>query len=268
MKTNTTEKVLIHGHRGSRGTHPENTLPAFREAVDAKAEFLELDMHLSKDDVIFVIHDPSISSQLFLGPNGKKIKKSPLIRELTSKQIEQYTCGHAINERFPEQKLIPNTPIAKLEDVFQYVVKEAPHMQLNIETKMDGPPTAIPDPEHFAKLVINLIKKYHLEDKVILQSFDFRTLEAAKKIEPSLKRSCLFETEKNFDELTLKAGCQVASPAQELVTEKAVKFCHKHNIEVVPWTANTEENWKKLTNLGVDAIITDYPRKLAQFLGR
>ena len=76
-------KVVVHGHRGSRGTRPENTLPAFEEGARVGADFLELDVHLSKDDVPIVSHDPVISGKLCRDEHGNIVKTPTRIRDLT-----------------------------------------------------------------------------------------------------------------------------------------------------------------------------------------
>ncbi len=259
----------VHGHRGSRGTHPENTLPAFEEAVEAGAEVLELDMQVTADNTVVVSHEPELTPQLCRYASGKTIERPIPIRSLTAKELAQFECGSVPNPRFPEQKRLPGTGIPTLESFLQWKSRKAPQLEMNIETKMTASdPKWIPDPTLFASLVISLLKKYGAVDKAILQSFDFRTLSAAKKLSPSLRLSCLFENETNFCELTAKTGAHFASPNLSLVTPDNVKACHAKNIQVVPWTANTEAEWNRLIDCKVDAIITDYPRKLIQFLGK
>lgn len=259
--------LLVHGHRGSRGTHPENTLPAFREAVAAGANALELDMHLSKDDVIFIAHDSVVSGKLCRDANGKKVSVPIPIRSLTAKQLKRYDCGSVKNPLFPEQQQVKGTPMPTLEELLDWVSKNAPQVDLNIETKMDAAnPSMNPEPKFFVEKMLELLHKYHLVDRSILQSLDFRTLVEAKKLEPSLRLSALVEFDKNFCELTKKTEAQIASPDFKLVTPEEVARCHAQGIQVLPWTVNTEKDWKLALADGVDGIITDYPRKLKAFL--
>lgn len=262
------KKVLVHGHRGSRGTHPENTLPAFQEAKAAGVDVLELDMHLTADDVVVITHEPMITGKLCRDANGKPVKKPVAIRSLKAADVAQYDCGNVKQERFPDQMLLAKTPMPTLEVLLEWRAKEAPEIWLNIETKMTAPkPTLVPDPKLFATKVIELLRKYHAVDRTILQSFDFRTLEAAKAIEPKLLLSCLFDDkEKDIVDRTVKVGAQVISPHFNLVTAEVMIQARAKNLQVVPWTLNTEVEWKKAVDLGVNAIISDYPRKLIQFL--
>jgi glycerophosphoryl diester phosphodiesterase len=261
-------QLLVHGHRGTRGTRPENTLPAFQEAVSVGTDILEMDMQLSADDVIIVSHDPVIDDKC-ADSSGKKVVAPIPIRSLKASEIAQYDCGAIPNPRFPDQKLYPHTPKPTLESVLAWAKKTSPTIQFNIETKMTAPsPELVADPKHFATKVLELLKKYELVDRTILQSFDPRTLVEAKKIEPKLRLSYLFETEKNYCELTSTLGAQIASPAYQLVTKENVALCHSKGIEVHPWTANAEQEWQRLIQCKVDGIITDYPKKLLAFLGR
>lgn len=261
--------VLIHGHRGSRGTHPENTLPAFQEALAAGADILELDMQLSADQVLIVSHDPVLDNHLCKDKNGKPVDPPIAIHLLKASEIAEYDCGSTPNPRFPEQQQIKNTPKPTLEQLFRWAKEAAPHIQFNIETKMVAPKKEwIADPEIFVTKTLELLRKYHLIDRTILQSFDPRTLEVAKKKAPELRLSYLFEDEKDFPARTARLGAKIASPEASLVTQETVKECHQNGIEVHPWTINEPKEWERLIQAGVDGIITDYPRKLVAYLAR
>lgn len=258
--------VVIHGHRGSRGTHPENTLPSFEEAVKAGADVLELDLQLTKEDIPVVSHDPEIG-KLCRDEKGVAVITPISIRSLTYDQIQKYDCGSMQNPRFPEQSPIPGTRIPSLETFLVWAKKHAPRLEYNIETKMTAPsPELVADPKLFAEKVIAVLKKHGAIQKTILQSFDFRTLRAAHVSEPKLRLSCLFENSKSFCDATVAENGSFASPNWEYVTAEEVAKCHKNKVKVVPWTANTEEAWNHLLQVKVDAIITDYPRKLVSFL--
>lgn len=259
--------IKIHGHRGSRGTHPENTIPAFEEAVSAGADVFELDLQMTKDGIPVLSHEPLLDPALCRHRGGKELTAPIAIRTLTAKQVADFECGHRANPRFAEQKLVPGTAIPTLDDFLSWANKHAPEaMEFNIETKMTAPqPEWVADPLEFTNAVVAQLKKHGAIDRTILQSFDFRTLVHAKKIEPKLRLSCLFETEKDFCRRTKDVGAQFASPDYQLVTPEEVAACHQNGIQVVPWTANTPDIWMQMKSAGVDAIITDYPRRLRLF---
>ncbi len=257
----------IHGHRGSRGTHPENTLPAFREAVSSHIQVLEMDLHLTKDDVLVLSHDAKISPALCLDAKGKKVTSDIFIRNLTLKEVKQYDCGALANPKFPEQVPVPGTTIPTFDEILDWVVQAAPGYLLNIETKMDAG-ALNPDPRHFVTLITLALKKHGLLNRAILQSFDPSTLIAAKKINPSLALSFLTKEGTTFCSQAKQLGAKYASPEFSLLTKEIVRECHLNKIRVAPWTVNETADWAKVIAMGVDAIITDYPRKLAAYLAQ
>ncbi|MBI1860636.1 MAG: hypothetical protein HYR96_06940 [Deltaproteobacteria bacterium] len=261
------KRVLVHGHRGSRGTHPENTLPAFEEAIEAGAEVLELDLQLSKDGVPIIWHDFELSPKI-CQKAGATLPVA--IHTLTMDEIKTFDCGSLSQSRFPDQKRIEALHLSTLDGLFQWVagLKKAGKLnrpiQFNIETKMTGTEPA--DPSIFAKTAIDIIRKAGVLDSTILQSFDFRTLVAARKIEPKLRLSALFETKGDYCLEVKKIGAQILSLEFSRLTQAVVKQCHDMGIEIAPWTLNTEREWKSAIEMGVDAIITDYPRRLKTYL--
>src|SRR5438552_3571518 len=102
-------KLDIEGHRGARWARPENTLPAFQYAVENGVTTLELDMHVTKDNVIVVTHDPFLNENICLDPNGQRIHDKIGIRTLTLEQLQKYDCGSLRNPRFDAQVPVPKT---------------------------------------------------------------------------------------------------------------------------------------------------------------
>lgn len=251
-------KIEIHGHRGSRGTLPENTLPSFEEAVSAGADYFELDIQLSADDVPIVFHDPAISPKLC-----REAKFKLPIRSLKAEEITQFDCGSVAQKDFPRQKQIPGTLIPTLEETLAWLAKASPTAGVNIEMKIEDPSV---DPVAFTKVTLALVKKYGLVSRTLFQSFDFRPLTEASKLIPALRLSCLFEDAADFAAEAARIGAGCVGPSYQLLTEKHIAACHARGIKVIPWTVNELKDWERLIGLGVDGIITDYPRDLAAFL--
>lgn len=259
--------IQVHGHRGSRGTHPENTLPAFAEAIEAGADFLELDLHLTKDDVPVATHDPRVNGMLCLDASGKPAQ-SPYVRSLTLAEIKTFDCGAQKHPFFPEQRAVPGTRIPTLDEVADLLASTGSKVQLNIETKMDAAEAGMdPDPAKFAQVVIDLLRRRGLVERSVLQSFDFRTLAAARRVEAKLRLSVLLAADPGFCERAKEQGAVVASPQFPLLSAERVKECHAAGIQVIPWTVNSPAQWESAAAFGVDAIISDYPRKLRDWLG-
>jgi glycerophosphoryl diester phosphodiesterase len=253
-------KVEVHGHRGARAAMPENTMPAFEYAIAQGADVLELDMQVTRDNVVVVSHDPVMHAPICTGPKEKGV-----IRQMTLAEVREWDCGAVRNPAYPLQKTVPGTRMPTLEEVFALAPRGA--FLFNIETKMSDKPGESPEPEEFARLVLDIVRKHKLENRVILQSFDFRTLKAMRKLAPEIKRAALYAgMPKDFVSLTREAEADMVSPVWQLVNKGRVEKAHAAGIPVVPWTANKPEQWDKLIAAGVDAIITDDPAGLIAHL--
>jgi glycerophosphoryl diester phosphodiesterase len=112
-------------------------------------------------------------------------------------------------------------------------------------------------------MVFDVICKHNLESRSIVQSFDFRTLHGF----PGIRTAALWEgPARPFVEIAREASAGIIAPYFELVTPEQVEAAHAAKLEVIPWTANTPEAWRKLIDAGVDAIITDHPAALIAYL--
>ena len=262
------KRIDVHGHRGTRGTRPENTLAAFGEALRVGVDVLETDMNVTKDGVIVISHDRSVSPDLCLGPDGKKLESPAPIISLTLEEVKKYDCGTLINPKFPEQVASPGERIPTLAEVFELVKNStepaAAKVRFNIETKIvPGEPEMSPAPEAFAKLVVDTVARYGMAERTIVQSFDWRTLKAVKKLEPKIKISQL--TEANLPDLVAVAKASradIISPDFKWINKEVVDYLHANGIKVAPWTLNNKKDIDNAISWGVDAIITDYPAKL------
>src|SRR5262245_31238860 len=181
-----TARVKVHGHRGARAARPENTMPAFEYAIAAGADVLELDMAVTRDNVVVVSHDPYLEPPVCSGPQAKAA-----IHQLTLAEVRQWDCGARQNPQFAKQQSVPGTRMPTLDEVFKLASKGK--FEFNIETKISPQtPDLAPPPEEFARLVLEVIRRHKLESRVILQSFDFRTLHAMKKLAPEIRLAALY----------------------------------------------------------------------------
>ena len=244
-------RVLVHGHRGARARFPENTLPAFRYAIEQGVDFLELDVLVTKDDVPVVVHDALIDG-------------IP-IYALTLAELKEYDCGAKQNPLFETQIPVPGTRVPTLDEVFD--LSRGTTVQFNVETKIfaDHPELA-PGPDAFTGMILDLIRKHGIDERIILSSFDPRALRAMKKLDPSIRRAALFEVERDWPEVAREFEATHLNPLYSLVTKEQVSWAHSAGLEVVPWTVNKPEDWEKLVDDGVDAIISDDPARLIAWL--
>jgi glycerophosphoryl diester phosphodiesterase len=253
-------KIQVYGHRGARAVRPENTIPAFEYAIAAGVDALELDMAVTEDSFLVISHDPILKPPVCTGPS-----EAP-IHSLRLAELAKWDCGAMRNPAFPKQEPAPGTRMPTLDAVFALASRGK--FDFDIETKifLDKPQLA-PDPEEFARLVLAAVRKHHLERRVILQSFDFRTLRAMKRLAPEIRLAALYEgSSPDLVAVAQSAGAGIISPHYRLVTPRNVQAAHDRNLTVVPWTANSPADWDRLMAARVDAIITDDPAALIAHL--
>jgi glycerophosphoryl diester phosphodiesterase len=253
--------ILVHGHRGARAVLPENTLPGFEYAIDAGADVIELDLAVTRDNVLVASHDPELPPAICAGPAGSRV-----IREMTLAQLRRWDCGSLRNPAFPLQKPVPGARVPTLDEVLALAGRGG--FQFNIETKiLAEKPELTPPPREFARLLLQAIRKHRLESRVIVQSFDFRTLTAMKELAPEIRLAALLRSaEEDFDAAAHETGAAIISPEHKLLTKERVAAAHRAGLQVVPWFANSPADWDRLIDAGVDGIITDDPAGLIAHL--
>jgi len=229
--------ILVHGHRGARAILPENSLAAFEYAISAGADFLEMDVAVTGDDVVVVSHDP-------------KLKPTVAIRRLNLAELAR------------------RASIPTLDQVLD--LADRGPIQFNIEIKsFPKHPELAPPPERFAELVWLALRRHKLEDRAMVQSFDFRVLHALRKLAPEIRLAALYVgPPKSFPAIAREAGTNIVAPHRALVTRARVRAAHAAGVAVVTWTANRPAVWKRLVAAQVDAIITDDPAALIAYLKR
>ncbi|MDZ4795277.1 MAG: glycerophosphodiester phosphodiesterase [Bacteroidota bacterium] len=261
------------GHRGCRGLMPENTVPAMLKALDLGVTTLEMDVVITKDKKVLLSHEQWFGKEITTKPNGSFIgereERTYNIYWMTYEQTKTFDVGMKPHPRFPQQEKIKVTkPL--LADVIDSVKKDMmtrrrPFPYYNIETKSNPELDGVfqPKPDEFVELLLAVIKEKQIEDHVIIQSFDFRTLQYLHQHYPEIKTAMLVEdTDKRSFAEQLKAlgfTPTIYSPAYQLVNEKLIESCHKQNIKIIPWTVNEKAKIVELKKMGVDGIISDYP---------
>ena len=263
-------------HRGGRGVMPENTIEAMVDALGTSITTLEMDVVITKDKQVILSHEPFFNHEITLTASGDTIditkEKSLNIYQMNYAEVKKYDVGMKRHPRFPGQQKI-KTVKPLLAEVFAAVknhmltAKRSP-IFYNIETKTnpntDG--KYHPAPAEFVDLLMKEIMVADLSEQVIIQSFDFRTLQYLHKKYPLVKTAMLIEVDdrrsfrKQLDDLGFNPT--IYSPAHELVTKTLVNTAHAKGIRIIPWTVNDANTVKKLKALKVDGIITDFPELL------
>jgi len=261
------------GHRGCRGLMPENTIPAMINALDLGVTTLEMDAVITKDNKVVMSHEPFFNHEITSKPDGSYVtepeEKSLNIFLMTYDEVKKYDVGIKPHPRFPKQKKMNVVkPLLSdlLDSVQNYVAShKRPLPYFNIETKTTPATDNVyhPEPAKFVETLMSVIKEKRIQERVIIQSFDLRTLQYLHDKYPSVKTAMLIE---DYDKRGLKDQLKalgflptIYSPEYSLVTEDLVKSCHGQKIKVIPWTVNDKVTMDKLKALGVDGIISDYP---------
>jgi len=250
----------VHGHRGARAVLPENTLPAFEYAIRAGVDAIELDVLATRDDVLVVTHDPLINGDLCTGGRA-----GVAIRDLTFAELCRYDCGSRTNPKYPRQRAAPGVRIPSLDETLD--LWRLGDFIFNIEVKSFPAPELAPAPADYARLLLERIAAHRLLDRVLVQSFDFRVLHEVARVNDAIPLAALWEgPERDPVEIALEAGASMVSLAHTLVTRDGVSRAADAGLKTLAWTANDEPAWRPLIDAGVDAIITDDPAALIEFL--
>jgi glycerophosphoryl diester phosphodiesterase len=262
-------KIEIHGHRGFRGHFPENTLISFKEAAKLGVDAIELDVVISKDSQVVVSHEPWFNHKICSEPNGDKIRARHQynLYKLNYSEIKKYDCGKRGNVEFPEQQHIAEYKplLSEVIETLEQFCKEnnLPPIQYNIEIKSGKIGDGIwhPSPEKIALLVHDVIKNYNINERIMIQSFDVRSLQAYHKIDPHTRIGLLIVNTGSVKHNLHKLGFipYMYNPALKLTKENTIAQVHKSGCKIMVWTVNSEEEMIRMIQLGVDGLITDYP---------
>lgn len=269
----TTSNFDKQGHRGARGLMPENTIPAMIKALDLGVTTLEMDVVISKDEQVVVSHDPYFNSTISTKPDGASLKageeRSFVLYQMNYDDIKKWDVGKKGHPMFTKQEKIPAyKPLLTelIDSVEMYVAQHKKTKPFyNIETKSSpaGDRKLHPEPEQFVDLLIDVIKKKNIERRTVIQSFDIRTLQVLHKKFPGITTAYLLEASKASD---LEANINllgfvpsIYSPEFRSVTPEMIKVCHRIGMRIIPWTVNDAGEIKRLKEMGVDGIISDYP---------
>ena len=282
----------LQGHRGARGLAPENTLAGFARALQIGVTTLETDLGVSKDGVIVLSHDPVLSPDIVRGPDGEWLgAPGPAINSLTLAELKRFDVGRIkpstkYAQQFDQQQPVERAQIPTLLELFELAKASGKTPRFNIETKLSpDKPAETRDPDTFARLVVEAVRAAGMTGRTTIQSFDWRTLLAARKIAPEIETVCLTYSKTLQDQidagvrrpspwlagldpadragsvprLVKAGGCGTWSPPFAELTAEAVAEAHGLGLKVIPWTINSVDDMARAIDMKVDGLITDYP---------
>ncbi|MGY8632294.1 glycerophosphodiester phosphodiesterase [Bradyrhizobium sp. 14AA] len=289
----------LEAHRGGRALLPENTLPAFANALSMGVDTLELDVGVTADGEVVVSHERGLNPDLARDSSGSYVAApgTPFVK-LRLEDVRTYDVGQirpdsAYAKQFPDQRAVPGTRIPTLSELFALVRKSGnTNVRFNIETKIDpNRPDETLDPQAFVSKLLGLIDTEKFSDRVMIQSFDWRTLQLVQQQAPKLPTVYLtlqrgsgqtvaldkatnwtagFSPADHNGSLprTIKAaGGAIWSPYFGDVTAALVSEAHALGLRVVVWTVNKSDDMAHMIEIGVDGIISDRPDLLRQVAG-
>lgn len=245
----------VIAHRGSNKVAPQNTLPAFRQAIAEGTNGFETDVHLTKDGKLVICHNYTID---------KTSDGSGNITSFTLEELKKFDFGSYFSAEFA------GTPLPMLDEFLELVAPTDTEI-INIELKSP--------PERGIEMVrktLDAVRSHGVLDRVIISSFDSGILKTVKSIDPRCKTAFLYPSTNPsthrfeiFPFFTVKhIGADIIHPAYPFVTRPLVLLAHKLGLRVNVWTVNDEATVRRLVFCGVDGIITDCPGKVRGYIDK
>lgn len=263
----------LQGHRGARGHAPENTLAGFERALAIGVDTLELDVGVTRDGVVVIHHDRRLNPDVARGVDGKWVSApAPTIYSLSYAELARYDVGRIrpgsdYARRFPHQQPIDGTRIPRLSDLWPI----APRVRFNIETKLvpEAPEETLP-PEPFARAVIAEVRRAGVAPRTTIQSFDFRTLAVVQREAPEIRTAYLTSGQRGDAVAKSVHALQgtIWSPNYQDLDPVALAAARGFGLKVIPWTVNEPGDIARVLAMNVDGLISDYPDRVRQALGR
>lgn len=234
------KKTFVWAHRGASAYAPENTLEAFRMAVDCKADGIELDVQKTKDGKLVVIHDETLD---------RVSRASGLVKDFTYEKLKDIN----VNERFPK---LGTQYIPTLEEVYELI--RPTNLTINVELK-----TGVIFYPEIEEQVLELTKQMGMQERVIYSSFNHYTIRKIKRLQPDAVTGLLYQ-DGMIDVFTYaKQTVQADALHPAIYNVQYPDFyakCRKHGLKVHVWTVNEEEHMRLLCENETDAMITNDPK--------
>lgn len=282
----------LQGHRGARGLAPENTLPGFALTLGVGVTTLELDIAITRDDVLVISHDPKLNPDITRGPDGRFIDApGPVIRQLSWDELQRYDVGRLkpgtrYAGLYPQQQALDGVRIPRLAELFSLVRKSGnDQVRFAIETKVtpfNADETVAAEP--FARAVIAAIREAGVARRSTILSFDWRTLAVVQKEAPEIGTVYLTAQQQWLDNIGAgkpegsawtagvqhkdhgsvpkmihAAGGRIWSSFFGDLDAAKVKEAQALGIQVLAWTVNQPRDIARMLDLGVDGIVSDRP---------
>lgn len=232
--------MKIIAHRGFSGIYPENTMLAFKKAIEIGADGIELDVHLSKDGQVMIIHDEALKRTT--GLDG-------VISDYTRAELEKISAGKTKNDEFGF------TPIPSLEEYLAFMAEHRDKIT-NIELKTA--PVYYPEIE---EKTLELVRKFDLEKNIIYSSFNWLSIERMQRLGTISETGLLFSGMKLYNQAHIikSLGINYFHPDFNDLTDEIVKSYLDNKLGLNVWTVNEIEDMKVCLSWNIDGLITNFP---------
>jgi len=254
----------VQGHRGFRGLYPENTMAAFRAAIELEVPTLELDVQITRDGVLVVHHDPRLNRSLCVRDDGSPVENLYL-SQIDFAALADIDCGSRSNRKFPDQRNVSGERIPRLDQVLELADQAEYPVRWSIEIKMKDTRSGR-SAEELATLAVETVRAAGLDDRTIFQSFEPQVLLAVAELAPDMGRAILVRSPGAYDRSVEGSRATILSPRYDRLRAATVERIHQRGIAVIPWTVNDPKTIRRMISWGVDGIISDYPDRVLQVL--
>ena len=234
--------MKIIAHRGFSGIYPENTMLAFKKAIEIGADGIELDVHLSKDGQVMIIHDEALKRTT--GLDG-------VISDYTRAELEKISAGKTKNDEFGF------TPIPSLEE---YLAFMAEHKDKFTNIELKTAPVYYPEIE---EKTLELVRKFDLEKNIIYSSFNWLSIERMQRLGTISETGLLFSGMKLYNQAHIikSLGINYFHPDFNDLTDEIVKSYLDNKVGLNVWTVNEIEDMKVCLSWDIDGLITNFPNR-------
>lgn len=254
-------RSLVIAHRGGAGLWPENTLYAFERAAASGADVIETDVHVTKDGELVVLHDEDV---------GRTTDGTGAVGSMTLAELKRFDAAYRFSTDGGRSFQLRGTGVSvpTLREVFEAL----PRMRFNIEPKQGE--------LSLAAHLCSLVRESGMEERVMVASFSGATLQEFRRECPEVATSAATGEVTHFLALEEAGLADSYSPSMQalqvperwgalrVLTRDFVEAAHGRNLRVHAWTINDEGEMRRLLEMGVDGIMTDYPDRLMKVLGR
>lgn len=233
-----------YAHRGASAVAPENTMPAFIEALNQGADAIECDIQITKDGVPVVIHDDFLHRTT----NG-----FGMVHELSFKEIKKLDAGSWFHKKYA------GVTIPSFAEVLEWL--KTNQLGINIELK-----AASDERSKLEEKVIDLLHQYKMKDRSIISSYDLRVLQKLRKLDSKIETAYIYFFLSEPWKYAEAVGAGALHVFFPLLNEETIQRAKERHIQVIPYTVDEWSDISRIIRMDISGIITNYPNRVRKYL--